>query len=351
VAIGLTIDELVALNDEVAALVRSGVPLERGLVALGADERGRKGATARALADRLERGESLVEAIAAEPGRFPALYRSLVAAGMRAGRLPAALEGLATYARHHAELRRAIGQALGYPLLILAIAYAMFIGFLVVVEPQLQATFDVLRFDGTPALAMLGAMARTIPYWVAIPPALLTALAIGWMLGDRATSLGRGGGGGLVAWVPGVGGLLRLARRSMFADLLAELIDHRVPIDAAVSLAAEASGDPALIAAAGPFAASIRDGRSLDEAIGPGTGLPPLLRWLLGAGAHAGAIAPALRQAGRQYRERALKRAELLRIVLPVAMTILVGAVATLLYTLSLFVPMVQLLWKLTIPA
>ena len=43
----VTLDQLIALNDEMAALVRAGVPLERGLIEAGRDLRlalGRDGA-------------------------------------------------------------------------------------------------------------------------------------------------------------------------------------------------------------------------------------------------------------------------------------------------------------------
>ena len=39
----ITLDQLVALNDEIAALVRAGVPLDRGLRSLGEDLPGRLG--------------------------------------------------------------------------------------------------------------------------------------------------------------------------------------------------------------------------------------------------------------------------------------------------------------------
>ena len=53
----ITLDQLIALNDEIAALVRAGVPLDRGLRSLGEDLPGRLGRFARQLsaADRPRR--------------------------------------------------------------------------------------------------------------------------------------------------------------------------------------------------------------------------------------------------------------------------------------------------------
>src|SRR5204862_8220654 len=89
----ITIDQLLALNEEIAALVRAGIPLDRGLLEAGRDVRGRLGRIAGALGRRLGRGESLVEALHAEERAIPPLYRAGVEAGARAGRLPVALDG------------------------------------------------------------------------------------------------------------------------------------------------------------------------------------------------------------------------------------------------------------------
>ena len=84
----LSLDELIALNEEIAALVRAGVPLERGLVGTGRDLRGRLGRVAEAVGRRMEaEGCSLAEAVAAEGRSLPELYGAVVAAGIAPGRV------------------------------------------------------------------------------------------------------------------------------------------------------------------------------------------------------------------------------------------------------------------------
>ena len=89
----ISIDELAALNDEIAALVRAGVPLDRGLLGAGTDLPGGLRRITTALGKRLSRGESLPEALEAESRSIPPLYRAVVEAGARSGRLAVALEG------------------------------------------------------------------------------------------------------------------------------------------------------------------------------------------------------------------------------------------------------------------
>src|SRR5262245_28274675 len=54
----ITLDDLVALNQEIVALARAGVPLERGLLLSRRDLRGRLGRITESLGRRLERGVS-----------------------------------------------------------------------------------------------------------------------------------------------------------------------------------------------------------------------------------------------------------------------------------------------------
>src|SRR3954466_9501814 len=103
---GISIEHLIALNDEIAALARAGMPLERGLMGVGGDLPGRLGRIASAIGRRMESGQTLPEALEAEGPAVPATYRAVVEAGLKSGRLAEALEGLATFARNYVELRK-----------------------------------------------------------------------------------------------------------------------------------------------------------------------------------------------------------------------------------------------------
>ena len=61
----LALEELESLNMEITALVRAGVPLDKGLALVGKEMPGRLGALMERLAERVERGEGLDDAIAA----------------------------------------------------------------------------------------------------------------------------------------------------------------------------------------------------------------------------------------------------------------------------------------------
>src|SRR5688572_31403788 len=131
----VTLDQLAALSDEIAALARAGVPLDRGLQDLASDMPGRLGQIAEQIGKQVESGQPLEQVVAELSGALPPAYRAVLAAGLRAGRLPAALEGVAHSARRISQLRQAIGLSIVYPLVVLLVAWGLLVFVLTKLTP------------------------------------------------------------------------------------------------------------------------------------------------------------------------------------------------------------------------
>ena len=343
----LSLDQWIALNDEIAALVRAGLPLERGLMGLGSDSLGRLGSISRDLAARLEKGETLQQALHAERSRLPALYGAVVEAGVRSGRLPAALESLAAYARNYADMRKALGISLIYPLIVGLIAYALFIGFILLVVPRFLGVLQEFRLAGLGFLSLLHRMGHYAVYWGPIIPLLVVVFLAFWMGTGKAQAFGTAPARTLLRWLPWTRRLLDDSAAASFAELLALLVEQGVPFPQAIELAGEASGDPSLEAEARTLAAAVRQGDAGAQAVvltSRRGGLPALLGWLLGAGYRQGAIVPALQHAAATYRRRTYERLAIIRKLLPTLALVLIGGFSVLFYTLCLFVPFSSLL-------
>jgi general secretion pathway protein F len=346
----ISIDQLVALNEEIAALVRAGIPLDRGLLEAGRDVRGRLGRIAAALGRRLGRGESLVEALHAEEASIPPLYRAVVEAGTRAGRLPVALEGMARYVRGYSEARVAIGLALWYPLVVLALAYALFVGLVMVVVPRFVQAFDALGLIVVAPLRWLEWAGRSVESWWLAGPIVLVVLLLVWVRSGTTSGFRARIWNGLRLF-PWMGSLLADYEAANFCELLALLLEHRVPYPSALSLAAESTGDPRLVRAAGAVAEALTQGAppaTALEAAGRGA-FPPMLRWVLSTGSAQGSLVAALGNLAEVYRKRAKFQAEKLHVLLPTLLMIVLGAGATLFYGLSLFVPLSNMLRELSV--
>lgn len=341
----ITLDELIALNDEIAALVRAGVPLESALAELGADMPGRLGKIATGIAERAGRGQSLSQVLCDGSVRFPPVYRAVVEAGLRAGRLPAALEALAASIRRVAETQRGVAAAALYPLLVLMSAWGLLAWFAYFTAGRLVPTFRAFGVTGQGLFEWLASCGRWAGYWgPALPVLILVLSAVGWYRSSRASIIESRLAGRLLGWLPWVGRTMRWSRTATFAEVLALLVENRVPLDEAVVLAAEASGDRRMVPAARQWAAALRGGETPGRPLTGRKEFPPLLMWLMATADRHTALLPALKHAAETYHRRAQDQAELARVFLPVVFTLAVGGTVVLLYALTLFVPYTSML-------
>jgi general secretion pathway protein F len=340
----LGLDHLIALNDEIAALVRTGLPLERGLREAGDDFQGRLSQAMTALAGRMSHGASLPEAVEAERERLPVIYRAVVEAGLRAGRLAAALEGLSAFVRAYLDSRRAIGLALAYPLLVLILAYGLFVLLVVQVVPRFIATFATFRIPIPDSLRWLGYLSETVLYWGTLVPVLLAGAVTFWAWSGTSAGFRPGRAWALLRVFPWMRTLLRQYEAANFAELLGLLVEHNVPYPEALVLASEATGDRSVIRLGRALAAAVERGDPPAVPDDSDRVLPPLLNWLLATGQSQATLAGSLRGLAAIYRKQAEHQAEKIRVFLPVILIMVIGLSATLLFGLSLFLPFTTLL-------
>jgi general secretion pathway protein F len=354
----LSLDDLIAFNDELAALARAGVPLRDALGELSGDLPKNLARISRTVGVRMEQGASLADALAAEGTNFPPVYRALVTAGIRSGRLPAALEQFGGAARRTAVLRRMIASSLLYPAIVLLLAYGLFLFFVMRIAPVLMLHFPLVTAEHPPELLQrLLDLRASLPWWGPILPAIFVALMFLWWLQSRRASILQSSGAiHLLGPFAPLRRLTRDAQAAGFAETLALLVEHETPLPEALVLAAETTGDRRLITAARQLATEIAAGRQQPAATSEsakandqeyGTSpaqLPPMLHWLIRSGVEQKDFAAVLRQSAETYRRRAIARADWLRWRLPVVLTVGVGGTATLLYALCLFIPWISIL-------
>jgi type II secretory pathway component PulF len=134
------------------------------------------------------------------------------------------------------------------------------------------------------------------------------------------------------------------SRTAMFAEMLALLAEHAVPLPEAVRLAAETTGDRRTVQSAQKIAEAIRAGQPLSEGL---PACPPVLAWLLSTGSEQPLLCSAARNTAEHYAWRAKYRFEIVQLVLPIIATAAVGGVVTISYALTLYVPWTNLLQSL----
>jgi type II secretory pathway component PulF len=265
--------------------------------------------------------------------------------------LAVALEGLARFVRGYSEARAAIGVALWYPILVLTLAYGLFVGLLMLVIPRFIGTFESLGLPVIRPLRWLESLGELAPYWWPLWPLLLVVLLVAWWRSGIAATF-QNSSWSLLRMFPWMRSMLDDYEAAGYADLLALLLEHRVAYPQAVELAADATGNPKLIAGARQLASAMQRGEPPDRAA---RGLPentfrPLLRWTMAATKEQGPLVESLRNLAPMYRKRGAFQAEKLQLFLPTILMLVIGGSATLFYALSLFVPLSTMLRGLSLP-
>ena len=188
---------------------------------------------------------------------FPRLYRAVVAAGVRSGRLATALEGLALTARRATEVRRVMIVSLIYPFCLLFISGGLLTFTAKKTSPHVAAIYEQFGF-------VRPWWYELIIRWLSLSDAMLAVLWLAlmvlagvWIFWSNRSSvlMSRGGWG-----IPTIARLRQMGRLATFAEVLALLIENSTPLDEAVVLAAEASGDRGLSRASPVLAERIRSG-------------------------------------------------------------------------------------------
>ncbi len=331
----VTLEEILALNEELAALDEAGVPIELGDPAQTTQEALAK-INAR-LALRTSLGQPLQGALTEEV-ELPPMYQHALLAGLESNQLPLALDGVSRQPIAWDDLRRTLGQALLQPLVILALAYCGFIFLCLRYAPTLESIYDQLRVAPSWSLQLLLWGREWMLVWVPLVPLLVVA---GIYLWRRPTVPHK-------PWLPGSQRYFATVMRSVFAEQVASLLEAGVPLPHSLRLAGKSSGDSELTAASETLAHAQENNQPLsavDEV--RLNAFPPLLRWALTGDLGGEPLPQILRFIAETYRQSTQRQASAWHFALPALIGALVGGLIVLVYCLSLFGPYVQLLYDL----
>ena len=243
--IWLTDADVVSVMGQLDATARVQLPLAPALLAMAEETyspRTRRGL--RQLAARLERGESLSQALDSVELRLSPALRVLAERGTQFGRFDAVLHWTVEQTRRSNELRRQLWLALTYPFLLIAIASVVGSFMFFYIIPQFKKIFDDFGTE-LPGLtaAMIAVSDFGINYWLpcVVVAGLLLLLVLctcpfiwrgHWLVSRRWSGS-----------IPLIGPLFRLAALSEFCHLLAVFVESEMPLAAGLRVAGESSGD------------------------------------------------------------------------------------------------------------
>ena len=337
--------DLVLFTRQMYTIVKSGIPLLRGL-------RGLAGSThnvvlRRALEDvlrSLEAGRDLATSFGRHPELFPEIYLNIIAVGEATGTLEAAFMRLGDYLRQEQDLQDRVKSALRYPLIVvltIAIAIGIITSFVI---PRFAPLFRVLGNDiPLPTRIIMGAseIARRDWYWV-------LAVGAALVLGVRSyvrTPDGRMRWHKLLLALPVVGPLARQAILARLSRTLSIAITAGMPMLQTLAIIARVCGNDSMAERMLRLRDRVERGEPLSRAAAAVGMFPPLVLQMIAVGEETGELPQLLDEVAGFYEREVEFALNTLSAAVEPILIVLVGGMVLIL-ALGVFLPMWNMIAK-----
>jgi general secretion pathway protein F len=285
--------EIVHFTQELAALLKAGLPLERSLQALleVTHRPAMKEILSQVLRD-LQGGKTLSDSLARHRV-FSSLYVSLVEAGETGGFLDEALDRLGDYLKTVSEFRSYLLTALIYPIILAGVGSLSLILMLLYVVPRFEDFFKEMGqtlFWSTRFLLALSQGFRS--YWWAA--ALLAALGVLIVMRLARSPQGKLTLDRFKMTAPFLGDLSRRVAAAFFAKTLGTLLHNGVPMVTSLRVVIHAVANRYLARALSGVLANVEKGQQLSVLLKKVGMFPELFLQMVAIGEETGHLADML---------------------------------------------------------
>ncbi|MES9846067.1 MAG: type II secretion system F family protein [Candidatus Sedimenticola sp. PURPLELP] len=297
----ITQDQLTVATNELATLLKAGLPLERALsilISLSQEE-----ALVDVLTDVREQvkgGSTLADALDAQEGVFSRFYVNLVRAGETGGALENVLERLSEHLETAKEIRDSIVSALIYPAILVFVALLSILILLTYVIPQFADLFEgagqALPLATRITLAAGEGMQQY--GWLMVLAVIGLVMAIRSQLSKPASSYRWHG------WflkLPVLGEILIRIEVARFSRTLGILLNNGVPLLKAMSIVKDTVENQVIAEGVDRVAGSLKEGQQLAEPLAENAKFPPFAVHMIRVGEESGNLEDMLLQVATLY--------------------------------------------------
>jgi type II secretory pathway component PulF len=339
----LRVPEAEELTQQVARVSASQIPLAAGLRAAAAETASRR--TARALrwiSAQLDEGRTLEYVLTESKNMLPSYVAGLTLAAARTHSIGDALVELVDQQRTSRQIRRGVAAAFAYPLLVVALTFAVVIFLFVVVTGPIREMMEEFAMQ-LPTTTQVLFWWRDTGIFLLIGGILVAVCAIAiYRLLVGSPRFRR-----LISTVPLIGPLFHWTGVAEWLGLMSVLTRHEIPLPEALRLAGGGVRDANVAQVSLQLAEGVSRGRSLPQLLVESRKLPVSLAPLLRAGDKSGALADSFATARDIFEKRVTTRAVLVQSIAPPILFIAIGCIACfVLY--AHFIPFVSLLDSLS---
>lgn len=333
------IDTLLMFCQELAALLKAGLPLLQGLdIMLERQQDPTFKRSLTTIRDKIKTGISLSDAFKAEGDLYPGIWSSTLLAGERSGNLEAVIRRFVQYLKLTQAMKKKAVSAAVYPVVLLVMMAGLVTLLVVFVMPQFKEFFTGLGGElPLPTRLLLALSDFVIGNFLLITAGVIGAVVAvtAWYRREQSKFIIDR----FLLSVPLIGPMIRMYATSQLARTLSTLLAGGLPLLSALGVAANAIGNRAIAAAVAGGATHIREGRSLTVALESTQMVDHLAIEMVKVGEQTGALGDMLNTLAEFYdQEMETRLAAVMGLVEPVLLIIMAVIVAAML--LAFYLPM-----------
>jgi type IV pilus assembly protein PilC len=339
--------EIVQFTRQLSTLQDAGLPILRCLRILEQQQKpGMLRLILRNVADDVEGGSTLSEAMAAQPKGFDRLYCNMVAAGEAGGVLDVILQRLADFMEKAQRLKRKVVGAMIYPIAVITFAVGIVSGIMVAVIPKFKTIFADFgtKLPGlTVALISISEwfVNGTPPGWVVILFSPIAVFLLVKLL--KQSESGRFAVDTLKLKIPVLGNILAKTAVARFTRTLGTLLAAGVPILEAINITRETSGNEVYARALKSVHDDIREGESFANPLRAAKICDNIVINMIDVGEETGDLDKMLMKIADNYDEEVETLVDGLVSLLEPVMVIVLGGIVGFI-VVALFLPLVELI-------
>jgi len=321
------LDDLIVFARQLTALINAGVTLLRSLEITSEQITSRH--LQRAMAEikkDVAAGSSLRDAIAKHPKIFSKFWVNVVATGETTGQLGFALEELSRYLESTAAFKRKITSALIYPAVILSVAIAAILVFIIRIIPMFSDIYSGFGAQLPVFSQIVFNISSVIKKYILLELAAVAGIIFLFRF-YRKTPLGRRNTDKFLLDAPVIGDVVRQIAAIRFARGLGMLVKSGTPILHAMDIVIEISGNVIIMDMLVKVKENVRAGKAMAAPLIEAGIFPEMLSHMLSVGEESGELAGILDKAAEFYQERTDAYISRLTALFEPALIVIIGVV------------------------
>ncbi|KPJ71822.1 hypothetical protein AMJ50_00735 [Parcubacteria bacterium DG_74_3] len=341
---GVPLTEKMMFARNLRVMIAAGLPLPRALRILAGQARAKELKIALDnVAEEIVKGKSFSESLSKHPNVFSEIFQSMVKVGEEAGTLEDVLQILTEQMEREHELKSKVQGAMIYPAIIIAAMIVVGILMMIVVIPQLAATFEELQVELPPTTRFVIAIGNFLArYWYLLPLIVLGLLFLFRLISQTKT--GKRAIDAALLKIPIISPIIRKTNSAYAVRTLGSLISSGVPIVRSLEVTAGALGNIYYKEALIDAAEKVRKGAKLSETLKDHQNIYPLLViQMVEVGEETGQTSDILTKLADFYEEEVTNATKNLSAVIEPVIMLIIGA-AIGFFAISMIQPLYSML-------